>query len=52
VRVRATNLGDFPDIPDALDAAPAAAPATISIDEDKGTLINGKLRLVSTGSVT
>ena len=44
VRVRATNLGDFPDIPGALDATPAAAPATISIGEDKGTLINGKLR--------
>ncbi len=44
VRVRATNLGDFPDIPGALDAAPAAAPATISIGEDKGTLINSKLR--------
>ena len=44
VRVRATNLSDFPDIPGALDAAPAAAPATVSIGEDKGSLTNGKLR--------
>jgi alpha-D-xyloside xylohydrolase len=44
VRVRATNLSDFPDIPGALDEAPAAAPATVSVGEDKGTLTNGKLR--------
>ena len=44
VRVRATNLRDFPAIPGALDEAPAAAPATVSVSEDKGTLTNGKLR--------
>lgn len=44
VRVRATNLPDFPDIPGALDAAPAAAPATVGIGEDRGSLTNGKLR--------
>jgi alpha-D-xyloside xylohydrolase len=44
VRVRATNHPDFPNIPGALDAAPAVAPATVSIGEDKGSLTNGKLR--------
>jgi hypothetical protein len=44
VRLRATNLSEFPDIPGALDAAPAATHATVSIGEYKGTLINGKLR--------
>jgi alpha-D-xyloside xylohydrolase len=44
VRVRATNLPDFPAIPGALDVAPAAAPATVSIGEDQSSLTNGKLR--------
>src|SRR4051794_22658332 len=44
VRVRATNLPDFPTIPGALDEAPAAAPATVSTNAEKGILINGKLR--------
>jgi alpha-D-xyloside xylohydrolase len=44
VRVRATNLPDFPDIPGALDVAPAAAPAMVSIAEDRGSLTNGRLR--------
>jgi len=44
VRVRATNLHDFPDIPGALDEAPSALPATISVGEEKGILTNGKLR--------
>lgn len=44
VRVRATNLSDFPAIPGALDEVPAALSATVNISEDQGTLTNGKLR--------
>ena len=44
IRVRATNLRDFPDIPGALDEAPVASPAVVSAGAEQGTLTNGKLR--------
>ncbi|MEP7289774.1 MAG: TIM-barrel domain-containing protein [Chloroflexota bacterium] len=44
VRVRATNLRDFPDIPGALLDAQLDSGTQATIDGAKGTLINGKLR--------
>ena len=44
VRVCATNLQDFPEIPGALfDALPDSG-ATVKVKDDKGILTNGKLR--------
>src|SRR5262249_5218372 len=44
VRVRATNLRDFPDIPGALNETLAAPGASVTTRGDKGILTNGKLR--------
>jgi alpha-D-xyloside xylohydrolase len=44
VRVRATNLRAFPDLPGALLEPPPAAEAGAAVAEGKGTLTNGKLR--------
>src|SRR5258708_20356630 len=44
VRVRATNLRDFPDIPGALIDCPPDSGATVTVTDGKGTLTNGKLR--------
>ncbi len=44
VRVRATNLRDFPDIPGALLEATPSAGAMVTIQDETGSLINGKLR--------
>src|SRR5690349_13159013 len=44
VRVRATNLREFPEIPGALIDTLPDSDAKVAIKDDKGTLINGKLR--------
>lgn len=44
VRVRATHLRDFPEIPGALLDAPPAPDATVSAIDGKHILTNGKLR--------
>ncbi len=44
VRVRATNLRDFPDIPGALIDTLPDPRAAVTIADDKGSLSNGKLR--------
>jgi alpha-D-xyloside xylohydrolase len=44
VRVRVTNLRDFPEMPGALLSPPAMSDATALVSEGKGCLTNGKLR--------
>ena len=44
MRVRATNLPDFPDIPGALLDMLPDPHAAVTVDGDKGILTNGKLR--------
>lgn len=44
VRVRATNLRDFPEIPGALLDPPEAPAAVAAMPGDKGILTNGKIR--------
>jgi hypothetical protein len=44
VRVRATNLRDFPEIPGALLETMLATSASAAVIDGKGILTNGKLR--------
>ncbi len=44
VRVRATNLRDFPNIPGALLTSVKTTDAIVRLDGEKGTLINGQIR--------
>jgi alpha-D-xyloside xylohydrolase len=44
VRVRATNLSDFPAIPGALLESPATPEVAVAFLDGKGILTNGKLR--------
>ncbi len=44
VRVRATNLRDFPEIPGALIETLPDSGAKVTITDDKGILTNGKMR--------
>jgi alpha-D-xyloside xylohydrolase len=44
VRVRATNLADFPEIPGALIETLPRSDTNITITDDKGILTNGKIR--------
>jgi alpha-D-xyloside xylohydrolase len=44
VRVRATNLHDFPDIPGALLEPLPDSGTKVTVSDDKGILTNGKLR--------
>ena len=44
VRVRATNLLDFPDMPGALIDTLPDPPVAVTVEDGQGVLINGKLR--------
>jgi hypothetical protein len=44
VRVRATNLRDFPEIPGALIETLPDFGTKVTVTDDKGVLTNGKLR--------